>query len=224
MNAFDIPIHQLGMARVRHGLGRRAMDIIAASAGLIALSPLMLLIAAALLLEGGRPVVFVQPRIGAGGRLFHMYKFRKFDPRCDAGGPALTLANDDRMTMVGRFLALSKFDELPQLWNVLKGEMALVGPRPESLPFAECFRDGYEAVLQYKPGLFGPAQIMFRREDLFYPRDVEPATFYKEVLFPAKARIDLSYYGRRTIISDAVLVVRGVFIVLGMASARSGDA
>ncbi|WP_245441951.1 sugar transferase [Mesorhizobium hawassense] len=199
------------------------MDIIAAAAGLIVFSPLMLLVAVALLIEGGRPVIFVQSRIGAGGRLFRMYKFRKFYPRCDSGGLALTLANDERMTTVGRFLAFSKMDELPQLWNVLKGEMALVGPRPESLSFADCFRDGYEAVLQYKPGLFGPAQIMFRHEALFYPRDVEPTAFYKEVLFPAKARIDLSYYARRTIVSDAALIVRGVFIVLGMAVERPSD-
>lgn len=223
MNAFDMPIHRLAMRSVRHGLGRRAMDIIAASAGLIVLSPLMLLIAVALLLEGGRPVLFVQPRIGTGGRLFRMYKFRKFYPRCDAGGLALTLANDERMTTVGRFLAFIKLDELPQLWNVLKGDMALVGPRPESLAFAECFRDGYEAVLQYKPGLLGPAQIIFRREALFYPHDIEPTLFYKEVLFPAKAKIDLSYYGRRTMMSDIVLVVRGVFVLLGFGLSRSTD-
>ena len=223
MNAFDVPIHRPTMRSAHHGLGRRAMDIIAAVAGLIVLSPLMLLIAMALLLEGGRPVIFVQSRIGVGGRLFRMYKFRKFYPRCGAGGLALTLANDERMTRVGRFLASSKMDELPQLWNVLKGDMALVGPRPESLSFADCFRDGYEAVLRYKPGLFGPAQIMYRREALFYPRDVEPTTFYKEVLFPAKARIDLSYYASRTLVSDAALIVRGVFIVLGMAVARPSD-
>ncbi|SFN88464.1 Sugar transferase involved in LPS biosynthesis (colanic, teichoic acid) [Mesorhizobium sp. NFR06] len=220
MNAFDMPIRKLAMSCVSHGRGRRAMDIIAASAALIVLSPLMLFVAVALLIEGGRPILFVQPRIGAGGQLFRMYKFRKFDPRCDAGGLALTLANDTRMTAVGRLLASSKLDELPQLWNVLKGEMAIVGPRPESLSFAECFRDGYEAVLQYKPGLFGPAQIMFRHEALFYPRDVEPTVFYKEVLFPAKARMDLSYYGRRTIVSDAILIIRGVLIVLGMTADR----
>jgi lipopolysaccharide/colanic/teichoic acid biosynthesis glycosyltransferase len=224
MNAFDMPIGRLAMRCASHGFCRRAIDIIAASLGLVVLSPLMLLIAVALLIEGGSPVLFVQPRIGAGGRLFHMYKFRKFHPQCGATGLALTLANDARMTRVGRFLAFSKLDELPQLWNVLKGEMALVGPRPESLPFAECFRDGYEAVLQYKPGLFGPAQIMFRHEAHFYPRDIEPTVFYKEVLFPAKARIDLSYYGRRTILSDAALIIRGVFIVLGMTADRSTGA
>ncbi|BCM17877.1 sugar transferase [Mesorhizobium sp. J8] len=224
MNAFDMPIGRLAMRCVSHGFCRRAIDIIAASLGLVVLSPLMLLIAVALLVEGGSPVLFVQPRIGAGGRLFRMYKFRKFHPQCGATGLALTLANDARMTRVGRFLAFSKLDELPQLWNVLKGEMALVGPRPESLSFAECFRDGYEAVLQYKPGLFGPAQIMFRHEAHFYPRDIEPTVFYKEVLFPAKARIDLSYYGRRTILSDAALIIRGVFIVLGMTADRSTGA
>ena len=199
------------------------MAVIVASAGLVLASPLMMLIALALMAEGGRPVLFVQPRVGVGGRLFYMYKFRKFDPRCGADGPALTLADDARMTPVGRFLALTKFDELPQLWNVMKGEMAIIGPRPESLAFAECFRDGYEAVLQYKPGVLGPSQIMFRREAFFFPPDVDPAAFYKQVLFPAKARIDLSYYARRTIGSDTVVFIRGIFIVLGLILSPSTD-
>ncbi|AZO14674.1 sugar transferase [Mesorhizobium sp. M2A.F.Ca.ET.043.05.1.1] len=223
MNAMDLPIHRLATRSVHHGLARRAMDVLAAISCLVVFSPLMLLVAVALLLEGGRPVIFVQTRIGVGGQLFRMYKFRKFYPRCDAAGLALTLANDQRMTRVGRFLASSKMDELPQLWNVLKGEMALVGPRPESLSFADCFRDGYEAVLQYKPGLFGPAQIKFRHEALFYPRDVEPTAFYREVLFPTKARIDLSYYARRTLVSDAAMIVRGIFIVLGMTAGRPSE-
>ncbi|CDX46479.1 Sugar transferase [Mesorhizobium sp. ORS 3359] len=223
MNAFDLPIHRLSARSVHHGIGRRVMDVVAAISGLVVFSPLMLLVTVALMLEGGRPVIFVQTRIGVGGQLFRMYKFRKFYPRCDAGGLALTLANDARMTRVGKVLAFSKMDELPQLWNVLRGEMALVGPRPESLSFADCFRDGYEAVLQYKPGLFGPAQIEFRHEALFYPLDVEPTAFYRQVLFPAKARLDLSYYARRTLLSDAALIVRGIFIVLGMTVRRPSE-
>ncbi|UCI07397.1 sugar transferase [Mesorhizobium sp. B1-1-8] len=223
MNAFDFSILQPPVTGTNHGFVRRAMDITVACVAAAVLMPLMLLIAIALWLEGGWPVLFVQPRLGAGGRLFRMYKFRKFAVRCESGGLALTLADDSRMTTIGRVLALAKLDELPQLWNVLKGEMAIIGPRPESLDFAECFRDGYEAVLQYKPGLLGPAQIFFRREALFYPRDVDPISFYKEVLFPAKARIDLSYYSRRTIVSDIGLIVRGVFVVLELGLPRLTD-
>ncbi|TIX44948.1 MAG: sugar transferase, partial [Mesorhizobium sp.] len=105
-----------------------------------------------------------------------------------------------------------------QLWNVFRGEMAIVGPRPESLVFADCFRGSFEGILQYKPGLLGPAQVLFRNEAHFYPGSVDPLLFYREVLFPAKARLDLSYYPQRTIVSDVVWMVRGLLAVLGVVS------
>ncbi|MER8825479.1 sugar transferase [Mesorhizobium sp. M0938] len=218
MNALDLSIHRPIVSSAAHGFARRAIDLIIATAAAIVFAPLMLVIALALLLEGGRPVFFAQTRVGAGGRPFRMYKFRKFAVRCDAGGLALTMAGDSRMTTIGRFLALTKFDELPQLWNVLRGDMAIVGPRPESLVFADCFRGGFEAVLQYKPGLLGPAQVLFRHEAHFYPRSEDPLLFYREVLFPAKARLDLAYYPQRTVASDIVWMVRGFLAVIGLVS------
>ncbi|MDW6020571.1 sugar transferase [Mesorhizobium sp. BAC0120] len=191
------------------------MDLAVAAAVAIVFAPLMLLIAAALLFEGGRPVLFVQTRIGAGGRPFRMFKFRKFHAQCSAHDLALTVAGDSRMTTVGRFLAATKFDELPQLWNVLIGDMAIVGPRPESPAFADCFRGGFEAVLKYRPGLLGPTQVLFRHEAYLFPQSMDPIRFYREALFPAKARIDLSYYPRRTIASDLVWMARGFLAVLG---------
>ncbi|MER9712394.1 sugar transferase [Mesorhizobium sp. M0174] len=218
MNALDVAIHRPNVSSAAHGTVRRAIDLVIAAAAAIVFAPLMLLIAVALLLEGGRPIFFTQTRVGAGARPFRMYKFRKFSVKCDPGGLALTMADDSRMTPVGRFLAVTKFDELPQLWNVFRGEMAIVGPRPESLVFADCFRGGFEGILQYKPGLLGPAQVLFRNEAHFYPRSVDPLLFYREVLFPAKARLDLSYYPQRTIVSDVVWMVRGLLAVLGVVS------
>lgn len=215
MSASGLSLHRRFVSSSIHGFARRSIDLAVASVAAITFAPLMLLIALALLLEGGRPVLFVQTRIGAGARPFRMYKFRKFDVRCSPHGLALTMVGDSRMTTIGRFLAVTKFDELPQLWNVLKGEMAIVGPRPESLAFADCFRGGFEAVLQYKPGLLGPSQVLFRHEAHFFPRSVDPILFYREVLFPAKAGIDLSYYPQRTIASDIAWMVRGFLAVLG---------
>jgi len=143
--------------------------------------------------------------------------------RCDPHGLPLTVADDHRMTTIGRILAVTKFDELPQLWNVVKGEMAIVGPRPESLAFADCFDGGLEAVLQWKPGLLGPSQVLFRHEAHFYPQSLDPVLFYREVLFPAKAMIDLSYYPQRTIGSDLIWMVRGLQAVLGRASPQPTD-
>ena len=215
MNATDRSLHRRFVPSSAHGLARRSIDIAVASAAVILFAPLMLLIAIALLVEGGRPVFFAQTRIGAGGRPFRMYKFRKFDVRCDPHGLALTVAGDTRMTRIGRILAATKFDELPQLWNVLRGEMAIVGPRPESLAFVDCFHSGSEAVLGYKPGLLGPSQVLFRNEASFYPQSMDPLLYYREVLFPAKAMIDLSYYPRRTLASDIVWMARGFLAILG---------
>lgn len=215
MNASDPSLHRRLVRSSEHGLARRAMDLAVATAVAVLLAPLMLLIAAALILEGGWPVLFVQIRVGAGARAFRMYKFRKFDVRCRPDGLPLTVAGDCRMTRIGRLLAATKFDELPQLWNVVKGEMAIVGPRPESLDFADCFRGGLEAVLTYRPGLLGPSQVKFRHEAYLFPQSVDPVKFYREVIFPAKARIDLAYYPQRTIGSDISWVWRGFLAVLG---------
>ncbi|TPK56084.1 sugar transferase [Mesorhizobium sp. B2-4-19] len=223
MNALDVSLHRHFVSSTAHGLARRSIDLVVAGAALIIFAPLMLLIAGALLLEGGGSILFAQTRMGAGGRPFLMYKFRKFGVNCDSQGLALTVVGDSRMTTVGRFLAATKFDELPQLWNVLKGEMAIVGPRPESMAFADCFRGGLEAVLQYKPGLLGPTQVLFRHEAHFFPRSADPILFYREVMFPAKARLDLSYYPRRTIVSDIVWMARGVLAVVGWVPSQPID-
>jgi lipopolysaccharide/colanic/teichoic acid biosynthesis glycosyltransferase len=198
------------------------MDLAVATVAVAAMAPLMLLIAVALLLEGGRPVLFVQTRVGAGAKAFQIYKFRKFDVQCGSNGLPLTVAGDCRMTRIGRLLAATKLDELPQLWNVLRGDMAIIGPRPESLDFVDCFHGGLEAVLRYKPGLLGPSQVLFRHEAHCFPQSVDPVRFYREVLFPAKARIDLAYYPQRTIGSDTLWMWRGLLAVLRPARAPVG--
>ena len=110
------------------------------------------------------------------------------------------------MTEMGRILAATKLDELPQLWNVLRGDMALVGPRPETLNFTDCYRNGFEKILEHKPGIFGPCQVLFRHE--IYPAGVDVMEYYRRVLFPAKAKIDLACYLRRTLASDLGWILR----------------
>jgi lipopolysaccharide/colanic/teichoic acid biosynthesis glycosyltransferase len=195
---------------------QRAFDVCVALFALGVLAPFMLLIAVVVWLESGRPIYFSQLRLGKGGRPFYLYKFRKFRADCGSKGLPLTLRNDVRMTAVGRFLALTKVDELPQLWNVLRGDMSIVGPRPESLAFADCFSNGLERVLDCRPGLFGPSQVLFRHEDLFFPPNLEPEEFYRRVLFPAKARIDLEYFSRRSPIKDLGWIIRGAGAVIGL--------
>ncbi|MES2029770.1 MAG: sugar transferase [Pseudomonadota bacterium] len=199
------PVTQVGL--------RRALDILFAGAAAAILAPLFLIVALAIWIESGKPIFFSQLRLGQSGRPFRMYKFRKFRPDCDRHGYPLTMEGDGRLTMIGRILAASKLDELPQLWNVLRGDMALVGPRPESLVFFDCFRNGFEKVLDHKPGLFGPCQVMFRHESKFYPADVAAVDFYRQVLFPTKAKIDLAYFPRRTLVSDLGWIVRAAWAI-----------
>ena len=198
-------------------LARRVFDIVAAILALLVLLPLMLLVSLAILLESGRPVLFCQTRLGMGGQQFRLLKFRKFAAK-SAPGSAVTVRSDPRMTRVGRLLERTKLDELPQLWNILRGDMAVVGPRPESLAFADCFARGFYAVLDHKPGLFGPCQVIFRNEGALYREAIEAETYYRSVLFPLKARIDLDYFRRRSFTSDLRWIVLGLFAVVGLSS------
>jgi len=183
---------------------------------IVLLLPLLMLIALAVYLEDGGPIFFRQRRIAQQGRLFVLYKFRKFRAGLPDGGRVLTLRDDDRFTRVGRLLERMKLDELPQLWNVVKGDMSIVGPRPESLAFADCFRGRYRELLMYRPGIVGPAQALFRNESALYPIGQDSEQFYREVLFPAKANIDLSYYPARSWITDCTWTVRCFLAVLAV--------
>ncbi len=196
-------------------LARRTVDLVLATVAIVLLSPVLLIISLALFLPRGEPVLFAQTRLGVNGRPFTMYKFRKFHTRHDSSGCPLTLQGDARMTRIGRFLAATKLDELPQLWNVIRGDMAIVGPRPESLAFEDCFRNEFEDVLHFKPGLIGPSQVYFRHEAMHYPAGEDPTDYYRRVLFPAKARLDLTYFPTRTIGSDIAWIGRASLAILG---------
>ena len=193
----------------------RVPDRIVAMIVLVAAAPLFALIALAIVLESGFPVFFSQTRIGYRGKRFRLYKFRKFRRDIGNDGLLLTLANDRRMTVAGRFIERSKLDELPQFWNVLRGDMALVGPRPEVLDFADCFAGPAGRVLAFPPGIFGPSQAAFHNESSLYPPACNPHAFYREVLFPTKAAIDLEYYPNRTFTRDLLWIARCVSAVVG---------
>jgi lipopolysaccharide/colanic/teichoic acid biosynthesis glycosyltransferase len=189
------------------------VDVLCAAAAMIILSPAFLIIALAIWFESGTPLLYSQLRVGQRGVPFRIYKFRKFRPDCDDRGCPLTMQRDGRLTVVGRALEQIKLDELPQLWNVLRGDMSFVGPRPESMAFADCFRGRFEEILRYKPGLFGPCQVLFRHESQLYPAAVAVEQYYREVLFPAKAEVDLAYYPRRTAASDLGWVLRAAKVI-----------
>jgi lipopolysaccharide/colanic/teichoic acid biosynthesis glycosyltransferase len=150
---------------------KRALDVVGASVGLVVLSPILAVAAAAILLDDGRPVLFRQPRAGLGGKSFVIAKFRTMGVDADheraalrahnevAGGASFKLTNDPRVTRLGRFLRRTSIDELPQLWNVLRGDMSLVGPRPHPFDDLEGYADWHFRRLSVKPGLTGLWQI-----------------------------------------------------------------
>jgi lipopolysaccharide/colanic/teichoic acid biosynthesis glycosyltransferase len=194
---------------------KRLADVAVGSVTLVVLAPALLLVAMAIWAEDGLPVLFHQKRLGRDGREFTLLKFRKFRNRHTLGDCPLTLKHDPRLTKVGNLLERMKIDELPQFWNVLKGDMSLVGPRPETPYFADCFKGAYRDVLRFKPGIFGPSQAVFRDESTLHHVGSDPEQFYRDVLFPLKARIDLAYFPHANARLDLRWTLRCILAVLG---------
>jgi lipopolysaccharide/colanic/teichoic acid biosynthesis glycosyltransferase len=169
---------------------KRAIDVTVAALALIVLAPLLALIALLIVLDSPGPVFYRAERTGFRGRPLRMLKFRKM--RTDARGGALTVADDERLTRLGAWLVRTKLDELPQLWHVLRGEMSLVGPRPESPEYVARFPGAYEVILRVRPGLTGYTQLAFAREgSILDPQD--PYTHYVTRLLPQKVALDRLY-------------------------------
>ncbi|MGH3136695.1 MAG: sugar transferase [Gaiellaceae bacterium] len=178
-------------ARGRNGLtAKRLVDIAISGALLVLLAPIIVIVCAAIKAESRGGVLYRCRRIGLGGREFLMLKFRKMHD--GASGPPLTLSSDARLTRVGRFLTRSKLDEIPQLWNVLRGQMSLVGPRPEDASFVELLEGEYRMILTVKPGITGLSQLAFARESEILDREDRIADYVTRLL-PQKARLDAMY-------------------------------
>jgi lipopolysaccharide/colanic/teichoic acid biosynthesis glycosyltransferase len=172
---------------------KRTLDFVVAALALAVLLPLLLLIALLVVLDSPGPVFYQAERTGFRGRPLRMLKFRKM--RADAGGAALTVQGDERLTRLGAWLVRTKLDELPQLWHVLRGEMSLVGPRPESPEYVERFRREYEAILTVRPGLTGYSQLAFAHEGSILDPD-DPHGHYVDGLLPQKVGLDRLYATR----------------------------
>jgi lipopolysaccharide/colanic/teichoic acid biosynthesis glycosyltransferase len=191
---------------------RRTLDFVASWAGLVVLSPLFLLLGVWIKLDSPGPVFYRATRVGKNGQLFRLYKFRSMVAGADRHGPGITASGDTRITAAGRFLRRSKLDELPQLINVLKGDMSLVGPRPEDPRYVALYTDVQRQVLRVRPGITSAASLAYRHEEqLLAGADWE--TVYREQVLPAKLAIDLDYLARRTLISDLKLIMQTIAAV-----------
>lgn len=189
-------------------MGKRIFDCVSALLGLIVVSPLLVIIAIAVKFSSAGPVFFRQTRVGREFQPFRIVKFRTMREGID--GPRITVRGDHRVTAVGLLLRRTKFDELPQLWNVLVGDMSLVGPRPEIPEYVERFREDYEEILAVRPGITDPASIEFRREEILLAQADNPETKYLSVILPKKLAMAREYVKNRTFFGDLVLIFRTV--------------
>jgi sugar transferase (PEP-CTERM system associated) len=188
----------------RTRLAKRGFDVLLAATGVLLASPLMLLTALAVRLESAGPILYRQERVGENGRVFTLFKFRSMRADAESGTPMWATANDDRVTRIGRFIRLTRLDEMPQLWNVLRGDMSFVGPRPERPYFVQQLVAQipfYMARHAVKPGVTGWAQVKYR-----YGSSVEDAM--------EKLRYDLYYIKHLSISFDLTIVADTVKVIL----------
>jgi lipopolysaccharide/colanic/teichoic acid biosynthesis glycosyltransferase len=208
--------------RVRIPAGRRAFDLCA----LLLLVPLLalplLIVALAVFLDSPGSVLFRARRMGYLGRPFEMIKFRTM--RVDHTGHVVAGANDSRITPVGGFLRRTRLDELPQLWNVLRGEMSLVGPRPELEEFVALHAEEYDEILAVPPGITGPTQLRYAGlEPHLLSLHADPERYYREQLLPDKVKLDLAYARARSFAGDLAVLGRTLALPLLLPFRRRGE-
>jgi lipopolysaccharide/colanic/teichoic acid biosynthesis glycosyltransferase len=197
-------------------MGKRAFDLLVSALALVLLAPLLIAIALAIRLDSRGPALFRQQRVGRHGVPFRIHKFRTMVVDAAERGPSLTVGADARITRVGRLLRARRLDELPQLIDVLKGDMSLVGPRPELARYVERYPEALRArVLAVRPGLTDPASIAFLDEAERLARAADPEREYVEVLLPAKLQAAADYAERASLGSDLRILLGTLRRLLG---------
>ena len=191
-------------------LSKNHFDLVVAIGGFVFLMPLLILVALLVLWNDGRPVIFRQTRVGQNGCEFTLYKFRTMAvcPLAENGsfGPGDT----SRVTPTGYLLRKTKLDELPQVWNVLKGDMSLVGPRPEVRKWVEAYPERWAGVLAVRPGITDPASLIYRNEEELLAHSADPEAYYREHILPHKLDLYESYTRTRTFGGDLNLMLRTI--------------
>jgi lipopolysaccharide/colanic/teichoic acid biosynthesis glycosyltransferase len=192
----------------RHG--KRWFDGTASLAALMVLAVPLCLIGLWVWASDGQPILFRQERVGRHGRLFRICKFRTMNPTARPG-TTITVADDPRITKTGKWLRRLKLDELPQLINVLQGDMSLVGPRPDVPGYADQLTGQAAGLLELRPGITGPATLAFRNEEALLARVSDPKKYNDEVIFPEKVRLNLEYARTLSLGNDVRYIVKTIF-------------
>jgi len=186
---------------------KRGLDLVGAGLGVVLLAPLLALLALLVKAEDGGPVVFKQERVGYRGRRFLIWKFRTMVPDAEARGLPLTVGRDPRVTRIGAWLRRLKLDELPQLFNVLVGDMSLVGPRPDVPRYVALYRAPELRVLELVPGMTDEAALLFLDEDAMLAAAPDAERHYLSEIAPQKIRLSLAYAARATVWSDLRVIL-----------------
>ena len=197
-------------------MGKRGFDLFVAAVGLVVTAPIWPLIAIAIRLESPGPTLHRATRVGRGGRPFVLLKFRSM--RLGAGGPGVTAGSDARITRSGRLLRKSKLDELPQLINVLRNDMSLVGPRPEDPRYVAWYTPAQRAVLGVRPGITGAAAVAYRHEEAILAKAADVEEAYRHDVLPAKLELELDYLDGRRFASDLRILAQTVAAVFRRAT------
>ena len=188
---------------------KRVFDIAASLFGLVVLSPVMLVIALLIRIRMPGPAIFRQERTGRYGNPFTICKFRSMT--LDHDGSSVSVKGQSRITPLGAFLRRHKLDELPELWNILKGDMSFVGPRPDMPEYTDRLTGEERRILELRPGLTGPATLAYANEEELLASVEDPLKYNDEVLWPEKVRLNLEYYHRRTFPGDILIIFRTLF-------------
>jgi len=192
---------------------KRAFDLLFTVVALVCLLPVGLVLAVVIILESPGSAIYRSRRVGKGGQVFTLYKFRTMVVNAETIGPSVTHAADPRVTRVGRLLRRTKFDEFPQVLNVLKGDVSIVGPRPETPKYVALYSADQLEVLRVAPGLTSLAQVVYREEEKILP-SVETEAYYLQKVLPRKLALDLYYAKTWSLGLDSRIFLMGVLALL----------
>jgi len=187
---------------------KRLFDIVMALLGLIILSPLFIVIALIIFFSSGSPVFYSQKRVGKKHRIFKLFKFRTMLPGTDNQSLLTTGLSDKRITNEGKKLRKYKLDELPQLWNVLRGEMSIVGPRPEVEKYVKLYNEEQQHVLTVKPGLTDKASLAYFNENEILEKFPDPEIAYIQMIMPEKLKLNLEYIKEQSFWNDLKIIMK----------------
>jgi lipopolysaccharide/colanic/teichoic acid biosynthesis glycosyltransferase len=203
---------------------KRVFDIVVSAVGAVVLFPLLIVTALLVKMDSPGPVLFKQERMGKGFRPFWIYKFRTMRKSPVESGPRITIGNDPRITRVGRFLRQTKIDELPQLINILKGEMSIVGPRPEVPQYVQLYQKEYREILTMRPGLTDLASLKYRDEAALLAKAENPEEEYVTRVLPDKIRLARDYLQHASFLFDLGLILKTIIQLMdGRVSSHTGQ-